>query len=160
MNAEKTTLPFGEGKQLEIETGRIAKQASGAILATIGGTTALVAVTAAKDYPREQPIVFRLADRRAVTLTATFTRVGEAEPNTGVTLSLPDRAFPDVNHTIRVPNGDYLVTVELRRPGEDEGKRAPSSDPAHASSEETSVSRRVSLSGSEVVVPVPARATE
>lgn len=117
---------------------------------------AVVALTASKDYPREQPIVFRLADRHAVSLTASFTRVGEAEARTGFTLSLPDRPFSDVNHTIRVPNGDYMVTVEIRRGGSD--GRVGSSGPA--SSDETSVSRRVSLSGSEVVVPVPARATE
>jgi hypothetical protein len=119
---------------------------------------AAVALTAAKDYPREQSIVFRLADQRAVTLTASFTKVGEAEARTGVVLNLPDRTLPDVNHTIRVPNGDYLVTVDLRRPHKKESESGP--EAAARSSEETSVSRRVSLSGSEVVVPVPARASE
>jgi hypothetical protein len=122
---------------------------------------AVVAVTAAKDYPREQPIVFRLADLRAVTLTASFTKLGEAEARTGVVLNLPERTLPDVNHTIRVPNGDYLVTVDLRRARGGSGEKWESGPAAAArSSEETSVSRRVSLSGSEVVVPVPARASE
>jgi hypothetical protein len=129
-----------------------------AFLFLVAGAALLVA-TVGKDYPREQPIVFRLADQRAATLTASFTKVGDAEALTGFTMSLPDRALRDVNHTIRVPNGDYLVTVELRRPHR--GSAAGTGGPeASASSVETSVSRRVSLSGSEVVVPVPARASE
>ena len=138
-------------------TGEGAARRRYAFLFLVAGGV-LVATTVSKDVPREQPIVFRLADRRAVTLTASFTRVGEAEARTGFTLSLPDRAFPDVTHTIRVPNGDYLVTVEIRRP--ESGRSADGSEPGPASSDETSLSRRVSLSGSEVVVPVPARATE
>jgi hypothetical protein len=106
----------------------------------------VVVATVGKDYPREQPIVFRLPDSRAASLTASFTKVGEAEARTGFTLAVPDRSFRDVSHTIHLPNGDYIVTVELRRPTQ--------------KPEETSVSQRVSLAGSEVVVSVPARASE
>jgi hypothetical protein len=53
-----------------------------------------------------------------------------------------------------VPNGDYIVTVELRRPP------TPRPEGGGVSSEETSVTERVILSGSEVVVSVPARASE
>ena len=106
------------------------------------GAAAVIA-TASKDYPREQPIVFRLPDSKRATLVASFTKVGEAEARTGFTLELPDRTFRDVSHTIRVPDGDYIVTLDLRRPA----PRSP----------ETSVSKRVSLSGNEVIVPVPAR---
>jgi hypothetical protein len=115
------------------------RRLAGVVLAA-GGVA--VILTASKDYPREQPIVFRLPDTKPVTLVASFTRVGEAEAHTGVTLELPERAFRDVNHVLRVPNGDYIVTIDLRGP---------------VTRKETSVSRRVSLSGSEVVVPVPAR---
>ena len=111
-----------------------------------------------KDYPREQPIVFRLPDTKRATLVASFTRVGETEPSTGFTLELPERAFRDVNHAVRLPNGNYIVTVEVRR-GRSSGRRdgGQSREP---SPEETSVSERVTLSGSEIVVPVPARASE
>ena len=115
----------------------------------LGG--AVLAATLAKDYPREQPVVFRLADTRAVTLIASFTMVGEAQARSGFTLTLPDRRLRDVSHAIRAPNGDYIVTVELRR---------PSSKVGADSSDETSVSQRVSLSGSEVVLFVPPRASE
>lgn len=114
------------------------------------------AATVSKDYPREQPIVFRLPHTRPTTLTASFTRVGEAEARTGFTLTLPARALRDVSHAVRVPNGDYIVTVELRNPT----PSTQSPDRGPDASEETSVSQRVTLSGNEVVVPVPARATE
>jgi hypothetical protein len=149
----------------------------------------VVLATTAKDYPREQPIVFRLADTRAASLTASFTKVGEAEARTGFTLAVPDRTFRDVSHTVRVPNGDYIVTVEVRRPNRTYpeagvGAGAPTltntaptltntaptptntaptptnAAPTPTDLEETSVSRRVSLEGSEVVVSVPARASE
>ena len=119
-----------------------------AILVLAVGAAAAVA-TVSNDYPREQPIVFRLPSTRRGTLSASFTKVGEAEARTGFTLELAERAHRDVNHSIRAPNGDYIVTIEFR-------PRAP----LGGTSPETSVSERVSLSGSEVVVPVPARASE
>jgi hypothetical protein len=129
-----------------------------AILFVLIGAVA-AAATFDKDYPREQPVVFRLPDTRPATLTASFTKVGEAEASTGFTLNLPERALRDVNHKIRVPNGDYIVTIELRRPGP--SAAAPDAlPPPTRLPEETSVSERVILSGSEVVVSVPARATE
>lgn len=120
-----------------------------ALFLVLGGV--LLAATVTKDYPRDQPVVFRLADTRAVSLTASFTKVGEAQARSGFTLTVPDRRLRDVSHVIHAPNGDYIVTVELRR---------PSSKSGSDSSEETSVSQRVSLSGSEVVVFVPPRASE
>ncbi|HBF34648.1 TPA: polyribonucleotide nucleotidyltransferase, partial [Candidatus Sumerlaeota bacterium] len=38
------TIPFGEGKTLTLETGRIARQAHGAVTATVGGTMVFAAV--------------------------------------------------------------------------------------------------------------------
>ena len=123
-----------------------------ALFLVLGGV--LLAVTVAKDYPREQPVVFRLADKRAMTLIASFTKVGEAQARSGITLALPDRRLSDVSHVIHAPNGDYIVTVELRHKSSQIGTDGTDS------SEETSVSQRVSLSGSEVVVFVPPRASE
>jgi polyribonucleotide nucleotidyltransferase len=37
-------IPFGEGRTLELSTGKLAKQANGAVLAKIGGTVVLAAV--------------------------------------------------------------------------------------------------------------------
>ena len=38
------TIPFGEGKSIILETGRIARQAHGAVTATVGGTMVFAAV--------------------------------------------------------------------------------------------------------------------
>src|SRR5271154_2499399 len=46
-NITKKEIEWG-GKKLTLESGRIARQADGAVLATQGGTVVLCAVTAAK----------------------------------------------------------------------------------------------------------------
>src|SRR5713226_3956718 len=48
MSVEKVTMEFA-GKTLTLETGRMAKQASGSVLATYGETVVLAAVTSAKE---------------------------------------------------------------------------------------------------------------
>ncbi len=48
MSAERTEVPFG-AETLVLETGRLAKQADSAILAQVGGTVMLVAVTVSAD---------------------------------------------------------------------------------------------------------------
>jgi polyribonucleotide nucleotidyltransferase len=47
MTTQKVTIPFGD-VELKMETGRLAKQADGAVVATVGGTVLLVAVTASE----------------------------------------------------------------------------------------------------------------
>src|SRR5260221_643307 len=48
MSVEKVTMELA-GKTLTLETGRMAKQASGSVLATYGETVVLAAVTSAKE---------------------------------------------------------------------------------------------------------------
>jgi len=115
----------------------------------------LIAVTAGRDVPREQPLVFRL-DRpldRGGRLTASFTRVGDAEANVGFTLELPPGPSRNVTHKVRLPNGDYIVTVDVAGGEPTENVQAEASGPS-ARAGETSARERVTLSGSEVVVPV------
>ncbi len=52
-NIYKKDIAFGD-KTLTLETGKIARQADGAVLATMGGTTVLCAVTAAKSMKEGQ----------------------------------------------------------------------------------------------------------
>ncbi len=47
-NITKKSIEWG-GRTLTLETGRVARQADGAVLATYGDTTVLAAVTAAKE---------------------------------------------------------------------------------------------------------------
>ena len=47
-DTKKVEIEWG-GKTLSLETGRVARQADGAVLATLGETVVLCAVTAAKN---------------------------------------------------------------------------------------------------------------
>ncbi|RZL75126.1 MAG: hypothetical protein EOP66_11245, partial [Sphingomonas sp.] len=46
-DTKKVSIEWG-GKTLTLETGRVARQANGAVLATLGETVVLCAVTAAR----------------------------------------------------------------------------------------------------------------
>ena len=50
------------GRKLTLETGKVARQADGAVVATYGDTTVLATVVAAKTPPRRRR--FSAADRR------------------------------------------------------------------------------------------------
>lgn len=133
--------------------------------------------TVSRDLPREQTLIFRfpLGGRTDATeLTASFTRVGEREARAGVTLSLREVAGHDIRCSVHLPNGDYIVTVELT--GGANGSSVSDNKSAHrapqnsgtltardAASEirsETMVVRRVTLEGAESVVPLGARTSE
>ncbi len=52
-DTKKVSIEWG-GKTLTLETGRVARQADGAVLATLGETVVLCAVTAAKSVKEGQ----------------------------------------------------------------------------------------------------------
>lgn len=137
--------------------------------------------TISRDLPREQPLVFRfpLGERPdANELTASFTRVGEREARAGITLSLRELKGHDVRCSVHLPNGDYIVTVELTEGATDTEKKNAS--PNKNGSEgaltgtypedvnkgpsrnrvETLFVRRVTLEGAESIVPLGARTSE
>ena len=49
MNIVKKTITMGDGTIVEIETGKLAKQAAGSVVVKVGGTMLLATVTCAKD---------------------------------------------------------------------------------------------------------------
>ena len=49
MNVVKKTITLGDGRIVEIETGRLAKQAAGSVVLKVGDTMLLATVTCAKD---------------------------------------------------------------------------------------------------------------
>lgn len=70
-DTKTVSLEWG-GKTLTLETGRIARQADGAVLATYGETVVLCAVTAAKSVkegqdflPAHRPLPGKVLGRRA-----------------------------------------------------------------------------------------------
>ena len=103
-NIIKETIKFA-GRDLTLETGRIAKQASGAVLLTYGKTTLLITVTASKEaqegydfFPLTVDVIEKMYAAGKIP-GGFFKR--EAKPSTKATLSarLIDRAirplFPD-----------------------------------------------------------------
>ncbi len=52
-NAKKVSIEWG-GQTLTLETGKVARQADGAVIATLGETVVLCAVTAAKSVKEGQ----------------------------------------------------------------------------------------------------------
>ena len=63
MNVERIMLPFGE-EPLEVEVGRLAKQADGSVLARVGGTVLLTAVTVANKADESKDFFPLMVDYR------------------------------------------------------------------------------------------------
>src|SRR6476469_6071492 len=64
-NMKKVEIEWG-GKTLTLETGRVARQADGAVLATYGETVVLCAVTAARSVKERQdffPLTFHYQEK-------------------------------------------------------------------------------------------------
>jgi len=115
----------------------------------------LAATTLGPAVPRDQVVVFRLpraAEPGPVRLDASFTQVGEREPQAGVSLTLDGGRPREVRHELRLPNGDYIVALELTS-GANAGPSAPKKS-------ETSRARRVTLAGDETLVVFEAEGSD
>lgn len=115
---------------------------------------ALGVKTISRDLPHDQTLIFRLDERDRHTpleLDVSFTRVGASEASAGVTITRDGSEAGDPRHTVRLPDGDYVVTIDWR---------LRSSKDANAESKEGETSRveRVSLVGGEIIVPLQKRA--
>jgi hypothetical protein len=116
-------------------------------LLVVGGV--LVLRTVDRDLPREQTVVFRLAeDLRSTPLnmTATLTRAGDSEPQGGFSLTRTGDEPGDPRKTFRARNGDYLVTVDWNP--------IAAEKPTGDAKPETSTVHRVTLAGGDIVVPI------
>ncbi|HET9958771.1 MAG TPA: hypothetical protein VFQ61_29965 [Polyangiaceae bacterium] len=106
-------------------------------------------------WPRERTLIFRIpqaACQTATQLTAHFTEVGEREPFHGLTMALTPPSPRNLRQRITIPDGDYIVTLELTY-GSITGPIAPEKP-------ETSRARRVSLSSDETLVEFDAEGSE
>jgi hypothetical protein len=103
------------------------------------GGACLMLVFFAPRVPRDQSLVFRVG-RDVRRIDASFTREGETEPRRGVTLEFQGSAPPSVTRSVSLPNGSYVVAVEIQR-------QAAEGEPS-----ETRYSRRVTLEGGETVL--------
>jgi hypothetical protein len=103
----------------------------------------LVAALLAPAIPRDQTVIFRLAEDDVKSLSATFTRRGDDEPLSGVTLAFDAHAPRDVTHRVALPNGEYVLTIDVGL--------------ERASAAQTSMMRQVILQGGVTTVFVESR---
>jgi hypothetical protein len=108
--------------------------------ALVVGGVALIVALFAPALPREQVFVLRVGPG-ARRIEASFTREGERVPVNTVKLAFPTSAPSRVRHVLSLPNGRYVVRVEVDRGAADSHK-------------ETSYVRRVTLSGGETELPL------
>ncbi|MDR0558921.1 MAG: polyribonucleotide nucleotidyltransferase [Prevotellaceae bacterium] len=117
MNIVKKTIVLNDGREIEIETGKLAKQADGAVVVKMGKTMLLAAVTSAKEANPEvdfMPLQVEYREKYAASgrFPGGFLK-REARPsdNEILTARLVDRAlrplFPDDFHA------EVYVTVNL-----------------------------------------------
>ena len=114
------------------------------------------------DVPHEQSLIFRLREEDRHTplkLTASFVRVGESEPRAGLSVTRDGREIGDIHETVRLPNGDYVVTIEWEHVDTSE-RSASAHDASEHKENETSRVERVTLSGGELVVSMDKRVLE
>ncbi|MDR2423146.1 MAG: polyribonucleotide nucleotidyltransferase [Prevotellaceae bacterium] len=117
MNIVKKTILLNDGREIEIETGKLAKQADGAVVVKMGKTMLLAAVTSAKEAKPEvdfMPLQVEYKEKYAASgrFPGGFLK-REARPsdNEILTARLVDRVlrplFPDNFHA------DVFVTINL-----------------------------------------------
>jgi hypothetical protein len=118
----------------------------------------LLARAAARDWPHEQRLIFHLEGELARTplrLDTSVTRVGEGEARAGMTLERDGSERTNPTQTLRVPNGEYVVTVAW-----EPKQNAVLNALGEPKEVETSSVHRVTLEGGEVVVRVRSRVSE
>ena len=108
LNPIKKTIDLGDGRQITIETGKVAKQADGAVTVTMNNTVLLATVCAAKDaVPGTDFMPLQVDYKEKYSAFGRFPggftkREGKASDNEILTARLVDRAlrplFPDNYH--------------------------------------------------------------
>jgi hypothetical protein len=115
------------------------RRAAARLVLVVGLALALVSLL--PQLPREQTLVFRVPESHVQRLDVSFTPHGEEQASGGFTLSFSGSAPHHVRHQVDLPNGDYELSIELTRDG-NEGRR----------DQETSFVRRVTLAGGETII--------
>ena len=108
MNIVKKTITMGDGTIIEIETGKLAKQAAGSVVVKVGGTMLLATVTCAKDAKEDvdfMPLSVEYKEKYAAAGRypgGFLKREGRASDSEILVARLVDRAlrplFPDDFH--------------------------------------------------------------
>jgi hypothetical protein len=133
-----------------------------ALLALVVGGL-LVLRTADRDLPRDQTLIFRPSTELnglRLELTATLTRAGESEPRGGFTLTRESGERSALPHTLRAPNGDYVLTVDFSVPAPPASAAGTAPSGPSEEKRETSSVHRVTLGGGDIVVPIGPRVSD
>ena len=117
-----------------------------------------------RSVPREQTLIFPVGSLfpNATRFAASWKQQGEVEPRGGVSLSF-DHAPPlQIRQHPRLPNGDYIVTIDiLQAPTSAPSRTSPTATNSAAQASETAgareglqtnIERRVSLDGGEALI--------
>lgn len=112
----------------------------------------LVAALVLPSLPRAQQLVFRLGDDHGQVrrIDATWRRAGEREPFGGVTLRFSQAAPRSVRHALKVPDGDYVLAIDVEHAETSRSGRGTLPGAATASNEH--YVRRVHLDGGETTI--------
>jgi len=134
-----------------------------------------------RDLPHEQTLIFRLSETARhvpLTLDVSLTRVGDSDACAGLTVSRTGTESGDPRHTLRLPDGDYVVTARWTPRSDGDNLRMSGTTPTKSAGsgatganqgasgtsalKEAGTSRveRVTLTGGEIIVPLASRATE
>lgn len=108
-----------------------------------------------RSWPREQTVVFRLPRplaEVATRLEASFTPLGDTEPARGLSLTLNPPGPRDLRQTLDLPDGEYIIALDLTYPDK--------SGPSAPEKSETSRARRVTLMGQETLVVFDVESSE
>ena len=123
MNIVKKTIELSDGRVIEIETGKLAKQADGSVVVKMGGTMLLATVTCAKDAKEDVDFMPLQVDYKEKYASAGrfpggfMKREGKASDYEILIARLVDRAlrplFPEDFHAEVFVNVN-LISAEIR----------------------------------------------
>jgi hypothetical protein len=124
-----------------------------------------------RSFPHDQVLIFPVGSvfPKATRFSASWKRVEDSESRGGVTLSFTTPPPLQIRHHSDLPNGDYIVSIEIVSPRLDRAERAqpPPREPSEQESQnaglsetprgvQTNIERRVTLIGGETLVALAA----
>lgn len=107
-----------------------------------------------RGLPHEQTLIFPVGSvfPNATRFSASWRGQADSEPRGGVTRAFSKAPPLQIREHAKLPNGDYIVTIEVSERGQNVlGVEGVESDAGHAELQ-TSIERRVNLGGGETMI--------
>jgi hypothetical protein len=115
-----------------------------------------------RSLPRDQTLIIPVGSTfpNATRLAVTWREPSDpsSDPRGGVTLSLPDPPPLQVRQQLKIPNGDYIVAIEVelgKTRQSLENSRVPGTNSGREGLQ-TNIERRVTLTGGETTIVLAA----